>query len=280
MSGDASLDSWIGRTETATDSARASDLARFAAIFGGTPGQVGDLPPLAHWMLFPAIVPAEMIGEDGHPRRGGFLPPVHHLPRRMWTGGRLRFIAPVSVGAPVERRSEIKAISRKKGGSGDLVFVTVAHTVMAQGERVLIEEEQDLVYRGMSKAGNPPTAETADAAVEEAIVPDEVMLFRYSAATFNGHRIHYDAGYARSIESYPGLVVHGPLTATLLLRAASRAAGATPSGFAFRAVSPAFARDPLVLRAARHDAEGRVACWAAGPDGRLVMKAEATFPSR
>lgn len=279
MTTDMPLDAWIGGAETDRDSARASDLARFEAIFGRMDAEVGSLPPLAHWMLFPAIVPQDQIGSDGHPRRGGFLPPVHHLPRRMWTGGRLRFLAPVPVSEPLERRSVIKAISEKKGSSGELVFVTVAHTILDERGAVLLEEEQDLVYRGMGVANAPPAASTEGVAVEETIVPDEVMLFRYSAATFNGHRIHYDRSYAREVEFYPALVVHGPLTATMLLRTAMRAAAARPLHFSFRAVSPAFDGQPLTLRASGVDGEGRVRCWAAGPDGRSVMTAEASFPT-
>lgn len=277
MSAEAPLAGWTGRTETAEDMARPSDLARFEAIFGASGAPAGHLPMLAHWMLFPAIVPQAEIGADGHPRRGGFLPPVHHLPRRMWTGGRLRFHAPVPVAARLLRQSTIKAISEKKGGSGDLVFVTVAHVLKGVDGRLLVEEDQQLVYRGMGTASAPPAAPVGSAVLEDVVVPDAVLLFRYSAATFNGHRIHYDRDYARSAEGYPGLVVHGPLTATLLVRLAARAAKAQPSAFSFRAVSPAFDGEPLTLRASAPEADGRVRCWAAGPDGRTVMTAEAAF---
>ena len=271
---------WIGRTEEAFDKARPSDVTRFEALFGATAiGSPEMLPPLAHWMLFPAIAPQNGIGNDGHPQRGGFLPPIDHLPRRMWTGGRLTFHAPVKVDDELVRRSAIKSISEKAGGSGELIFVKVAHTVSDGHGTLLIEEEQDLVYRGMGSGSTPPAAPTEETAVNRTIVPNSVLLFRYSAVTFNGHRIHYDRKYAVEEEHYRGLVVHGPLIATALLRTACEAAGgAMPVRFQFRAISPAFDGEPLVLRATLPDGDGVVKCWAANAEDQLVMSGEAAFP--
>ncbi|WP_201832573.1 FAS1-like dehydratase domain-containing protein [Microvirga zambiensis] len=273
---------WIGKTEEASDKARPSDRVRFEAIFGSDAAKSSDvLSPLAHWMLFPAIVPQDGIGPDGHPKRGGFLPPFDHLPRRMWTGGRLTFHAPVKVGDDLVRRSTIKSINEKAGGSGELVFVTVAHTVFDEQGAILIEEEQELVYRGMGSGSTPPGAPTADAAVSLTSIPDPVLLFRYSAVTFNGHRIHYDRKYAVEEERYRGLVVHGPLVATMLLRTACQTAGdADPVRFQFRASSPAFDGEPLTFRATRPDGDGVVKCWASNAEDQLVMSAEAAFPLR
>ena len=230
------------------------------------------LPPLWHWMLFQDWVPASEVGPDGHPRRGGFLPPVHDLPRRMWAGGRLRFHAPLQAGEPVQRTSKIEAVTEKQGGSGRLVFVTVAHRIEGAAG-LAIEEWQDIVYRGAEGAAvkpapageaAPPGARTAE------VTPDPVLLFRYSALTGNGHRIHYDLDYVRDAEGYPGLVVHGPLQATWL----AGLVGDVPIGFfSFRGRRPAF-----------HGAALRLQAWEDGPgwsmrtldaEGAVCMEAQA-----
>ena len=236
---------YIGRTETKEDVVWPL-LVRGMAATLGVPEPERVLPPLWHWTLFQDWVPPEGIGPDGHPRRGGFLPPVHDLPRRMWAGGRLVFHAPLTVGEKVTRTSTIQSVVEKQGASGRLVFVTVSHEIVGMGGPA-ITEEQDLVYRGTEgsavKAGMPvaPVASVAARTVR----PDPVLLFRYSALTGNGHRIHYDADYVRNVEGYPGLIVHGPLQATWLCALA----GEGVRHFSFRGQRPAFGGNSLVLEA-------------------------------
>ena len=244
-------DEYTGRTETRSDVV-APSLVRGLAATLDVPQPEGALPLLWHWMLFADWVPASGLGPDGHPKRGGFLPPVHHLPRRMWAGGRLRFHAPVQVGETLTRVSTILSVTEKTGGSGTLVFVTVQHDISGPAG-LAITEEQDIVYRGTEgdavKPGEPAPPVNATAARE--VFPDPVLLFRYSALTGNGHRIHYDADYVRDVEGYPGLIVHGPLQATWM---AGLAAELGPVGrFSFRGRRPAFAGSPLQVEAWRGD---------------------------
>ncbi|ECB6741087.1 protein dehydratase, partial [Salmonella enterica subsp. enterica serovar Panama] len=221
---------WIGRTSESEDVVSDRLVESFCATLGPylTPRQ-GDQAPLGiHWCLSPAIAPMAALGEDGHPARNLSLPPVP-LPRRMWAGGVLEFLAPLPVGAAVRRRSTIADISRKFGKSGDLWFVAVEHDYLAQSG-VAIRERQDIVYReAASPNQNKTAAAGAVASIERkaargvAIEISPTLLFRYSALTFNGHRIHYDYPYATGVEGYSGLVVHGPLQATLLLNLAAAA---------------------------------------------------------
>jgi hydroxyacyl-ACP dehydratase HTD2-like protein with hotdog domain len=243
---------YVGRQETRQDRLDARLVEGMAAALG-RPVPEADVPPLWHWMLFQDWRPPEEVGPDGHPRRGGFLPPVHDLPRRMWAGGRLDFHANgLRAGDAVERRSTILAVSAKNGGSGRLVFVTVAHEI--EGTRgPVLREEHDIVYRGAEGAAVRP-AEPAPAMGETTrreFLPDALLLFRYSALTGNGHRIHYDMPYVTEEEGYPGLVVHGPLQATLMAQALLDAAGpgARVARFAFRGRRPCFAGRPLAVLA-------------------------------
>jgi 3-methylfumaryl-CoA hydratase len=267
-----SLQDWVGRTETARDTITPTHAARMAALLDRPAPAIGEaLPPLWHWTFFTPEAPQSQIGPDGHPKLGSFLPPVP-LPRRMWAGGRLRFHQPLRVGETVERISEIAAVTEKSGRQGALVFLTVRHS-LSGFEGLAIEEDQDIVYRAPSITAQPaPVAETASADWRDARDPDPVLLFRYSALTFNGHRIHYDLPYATGEEGYPGLVVQGPLTATLLMDAFIRRTGQTPRSFSFRAQAPLFAggRMQLCGRAseAGHD------CWAEGPGGYTAMTAK------
>jgi 3-methylfumaryl-CoA hydratase len=209
--------------------------------------------------------------------RGGFLPPVP-LPRRMWAGSRIEFHHPLRVGADVSRRSSITKVSAKEGRSGTLVFVTVRHEIATAGNAA-ITEEQDIVYRNPPQPGEPavaPEAASADHAWVREIRPDDVLLFRYSALTFNGHRIHYDRRYVTEVEGYPGLVVHGPLIATLLLDLLRRhRPDATVSRFAFRAIKPLFDVAPFFVCGRRNDGGNTIALWAKDGDGRLAMEASA-----
>jgi len=238
-------DAYLNRQETRHDRADPRLIEGLAATLD-MPAPTGDLPPLWHCMFFQDWRRPGEIGPDGHPRRGGFLPPVHHLPRRMWAGGRITFQGGIRAEDRLERVSTITAISEKSGASGELVFVTVRHAVSGPRGPVLIEE-QDIVYRGAEGAAvkPAPAAPAWDGAIQRAFTPDALMLFRYSALTGNGHRIHYDHPYVTREEGYPGLVVHGPLQATLL---AGLAAEDGPlARFAFRGRRPCFDGRALTL---------------------------------
>lgn len=269
-------DEYVGRTEARDDRLDARLLRGMAATLGVPLPDL--LPPLWHWMLFQDWVMPDRIGPDGHPRRGGFLPPVHDLPRRMWAGGRVTFhAAPLREGDAVRRTSTILSVSEKAGGSGLLVFVTVKHLVEGPAGLAL-EEEQDIVYRGAEGAAVKP-GEAAPAwpgALARVVVPDAVMLFRYSALTGNGHRIHYDHPYVTGVEGYPGLVVHGPLQATLMAGLALEAApGRRLARFAFRGRRPCFDGRPLTVLARR---EGEaVGLETRDEAGATCMQAEATL---
>lgn len=275
----ARLDEWVGRTETLTDEITAAPVRALSATLDRedpAPQPGAPLPPLWHWLYFLPTHLAREIGEDGHARRGGFLPPVP-LPRRMWAGGRLRWETanPLRVGDAARRVSRIASVNHKAGRSGDLVFVTVVHK-LHNAHGLALTEEHDIVYRGAQQPGDPapaPVAAEQRAAWQRELTPDEVLLFRYSALTFNGHRIHYDRRYVTEEEGYPGLVVHGPLVATLLLDLVRRNCGAPVRSFEFKAVRPTFDGRPMRVNGTK---EGNtVALWAQDNEGWLAMKATA-----
>jgi 3-methylfumaryl-CoA hydratase len=270
---------WIGRAETRADQVTPTPVAALAATLDrdDPPPAPGDpLPPLWHWLYFLPLARQSEIGPDGHPKRGGFLPPVP-LPRRMWAGGRLDFLQPLHIGERVERTSRIADVTSKQGRTGPLVFVLVRHEIA--GERGLaIVEEHDIVYRGEPQPGERAAGRPAPraAAWMRTIHPDDVLLFRYSALTFNGHRIHYDRRYVTEVEGYPGLVVHGPLIATLLVDLLRRhRPEATVTRFAFRALSPLFDVAPFSVNGKMEDGKARVSLWAANAAGELSMDATA-----
>lgn len=283
------FEEYVGREERHEDRVDPRLVAGMAATLG-VPHPEGDLPPLWHWMLFQDWRPPTALGEDGHPRRGGFLPPVHDLPRRMWAGGRVRFGENgLRVGDAVRRRSTILSVEEKSGGSGRLVFVTVRHEL--QGPRgPVLSEEHDIVYRGAEGAAVRPASAAPDwpEALTEEVLPDAVLLFRYSALTGNSHRIHYDQPYVTAVERYPGLVVHGPLQATWLAAHALRAAeGGGPTGgrtggrlgarlarFSYRGLRPCFADRPLRLLGAVGEG-GAVRVESRDDAGATCQKAEA-----
>ncbi len=270
---------WVGREETLTERMAASAAAAMAATLDlpTSPGPGEPLPPGWHWMFFNPVVRRSGLGDDGHPRRGGFLPPID-LPRRMWAGSRVRYLAAVPVDALADRRSRITRVQNKVGKRGPLWFVTVEHTTQVDG-RVCVVEEQDIVYRDAASATPTLAPEVHDdkAAWSREVIADTTQLFRYSALTFNGHRIHYDQAYAREEEGYPDLVVHGPLTATLLQQlAVENAGGRRLARFEFRGVNPLFAGRAFRIEG-RPDAEGTAALWARGPAGELAMSAIAVF---
>jgi 3-methylfumaryl-CoA hydratase len=277
------LKDWIGRTQSVEDLAAPFPARALSATFDEKDDpdpQNGDsLPPLWHWLYFLEIAPQSKIGPDGHAERGDFLPPVP-LPRRMWAGSRFSFDGePIRVGETIQRRSEIKSVEPKTGSTGSMVFVTVQHTI--SGPRgVSFVEEHDIVYREAAKPGEaprPPKPAPTDATWTRSILADPVLLFRFSALTFNGHRIHYDQPYVTGTEGYPGLIVHGPLMGMLQIELARRSnAGKVVKGFEFRALSPVFGGATLKV-GARREQDGSVTTWVADSNGGLAQQGKATF---
>ena len=278
------LAAWIGRTETLHDQIGATPVVALTATLDHPASdiQVGaTLPYLWHWLYFLPMHRQSDIGEDGHAKRGGFLPPVP-LPRRMWAGSQLEFHAPIRVGDAVERVSTIADVSVKSGRSGTLVFVKVRHELRCNGSPApAITEFHDIVYRAAKQPGDAeaaPMAAPGDADFSRAVLADDVLLFRYSALTFNGHRIHYDRRYVTGVEGYPGLVVQGPLIATLLMDLLRRhLPEADVAGFTFKALRPTFDEHALRVNG-KLAADGKsVRLWAQDHEGWLTMDATATL---
>jgi 3-methylfumaryl-CoA hydratase len=286
----AHLQTWQGRSETLEDLITPAPLRALSATLdrddplpiAGTP-----LPALWHWLFFLPHHRQSEIGPDGHAKRGGFLPPVP-LPRRMWAGGRLQWHAPLKVGDTVKRVSTIESVTHKSGRTGDLLFVLVKHEVHnAQG--LCLTEEHDIVYRPAAQPGDPVPAPTPASSMAEQgaptgelwqrdVTPDDVLLFRYSALTFNGHRIHYDRKYVTDVEGYPGLIVHGPLIATLLVDLVRRHTDRPIKRFDFKALRPTFeCSDQRILRVnGQPQTDGtHVHLWAQDHEGWLTMQATA-----
>jgi 3-methylfumaryl-CoA hydratase len=275
------LKDWIGLSEERTEQLTyGPSRALAAALDRHEPTSVGDpLPPLRHWLHFlPYGRPGE-LRPDGSPRTGSLLPPVP-LPRRMWAGSRVAFAAPLRVGQVVTRRTTIADVEVKVGRSGPLVFVRVVHELGA-GEGCAIREEQDVVFRSGPRPGESVgTAAEAPADPEwvRTIAPDEVLLFRYSALSFNSHRIHFDRPYATRVEGYPGLVVHGPLTATLLLdHLRDRVPGAHIDSFEFRAIRPIFCDGTFAVCAELAPDRPNARLWARDQFGAICMTGEAVL---
>jgi 3-methylfumaryl-CoA hydratase len=273
----ATFEDWVGRTEAREDVVTAAPVRALAATLdapdrvSAAPG--APIPPLWLWLYFLPVAPMSGVGPDGHPKRGGFLPPVD-LPRRMWAGSRCAFHGEVRVGAVIERRSTIRSVVPKDGKSGPMVFVTVDHEIAADGQPVM-SETQDIVYLPLPERFSPPPVQplpACDWSTDAAV--DPVLLFRFSALTFNGHRIHYDRTYAMETEKYPGLVVHGPLQA-LWLHEAGRATAPhrRPSRFSFRGMRPLFDFDRISLNGRRRE-DGGLDLFTAQGDGAIGMQAE------
>jgi 3-methylfumaryl-CoA hydratase len=273
------LKTWIGRTEVLHDRVTPVPVQAMSATLDRDDAMPKDgdvLPRLWHWLYFLPIARASQVGHDGHPKRGGFLPPVE-LPRRMWAGGRYLFARDLHVGEAISRTSTILDVTAKTGRTGTLVFVRVGHEIRGEGG-VAVFEEHDIVYRDMPPPGEaPPQPRMApvDAVWTQTIVPDDVLLFRYSALTFNGHRIHYDRRYVTTEEGYPGLIVHGPLIATYLMELYRANDDRVLSKFSFRAVSPTFDIAPFKVQG-KPTANG-ASLWATGDDGSLRMDAVAEW---
>ncbi|MES0882697.1 FAS1-like dehydratase domain-containing protein [Roseibium sp. SCP14] len=273
------LRGWIGREDSASQVLSETLVCQFNATFDRDfkvePGAVAPL--LIHFCLAQPTVLTEELGPDGHAARGSFLPPVP-LPRRMWAGGQFSFHGDIRVGDLVTRISTIRDVVVKQGRTGRLCFVTVEHEISSAGQ-LAMTERQDIVYRE-AQAASPPVRETAAAPALVAehsrrITPSAAYLFRYSAITFNAHRIHYDQDYVRDVENYPGLIVHGPLQATLLCQLAADIKGKAPADFRFRSTSALFDTDDFTINAA--STPDGLTLWTARPDGPIAMEAHARW---
>ena len=288
------LEDWVGRKQTVTDTISPVQVRQMAATLNdharmNLPNST-PLPAGWHWLYFNPMAVQSLLGEDGHPKRGDFLPPVA-LPRRMWAGGRLTWHRPFQAGASVDKASEIISVTRKTGRTGEMVFVTVAHRY-TDTQGLLLTEEHDIVYRGMPSEAEKTALQTLAAQIQsgehsferqgehsQAINADAVMLYRYSAATFNGHRIHYDVDYCRSVEGYPGLVVHGPLIATLLLGFIENqvAPGRFIKSFEFRAMRPTFDLSGFHLHASKAPEADVWQLWSTNNTGHIGIEASVTL---
>lgn len=276
------LRQWIGRTEQASDIVTAQLVKGLRATLFLDIGEpkVGDAAPFTtHWCLAQPVYPMSMLGPDGHPTRGGFLPPVP-LPRRMWAGGELQFIEPLRVGDEATRASRIADVTVKTGSTGTLCFVSVEHTI-STARGVAIRERQDIVYRDMPTGGTnaapaKPAAAPPTAKHRQIHVSDPVLLFRYSALTFNGHRIHYDRDYVTKVEGYPGLIFHGPMQAALLVEfAAHLHGGIAPKRFSYRGLQPLFEGGEFSVNA--NEIPEGLDIWIANTDGAPTMRGTASW---
>jgi len=271
------LAAWVGREEVAQGGVGVQLAAMLHATLGegdAAPVKGEELPPLWHWCAFLPAAPMAGLKVDGHPKLGSFLPPVP-LERRMWAGGSLEFLATLRVGESLTRRSVIEKVVEKDGATGPMVFVTVGHEVFG-GSGLAIRERQDIVYLPLPDRWTPPGRRPTPAAeILADMAVTETLLFRYSACTFNAHRIHYDLAYAREVEHYPGLVVHGPLQATCLIAVATAERGLPPDGFSFRGVHPLFREDGM--RIMGRDDGTAMDLWTVAGAGHPAMEARATW---
>jgi 3-methylfumaryl-CoA hydratase len=270
------LSTWVGRKRIERDIVAPSQAMAMAATLDLDPDLFREgaaLPEFWHWIYFTQPVGRSRLGEDGHELRGDFMPPVE-LPRRMWAGGRVRFLRPIVIGASIDRTSEIKSIDKKHGRSGPLVLATVRHIIVDAGGPC-VEEEQDIVYCGIPKSDEAPRQQATlptDVQWQETFLPDAVTLFRYSALMFNAHRIHFDYPFTTEVEGYRGLLVHGPLTATLLLEAAKRNVQRELASFRYRGLAPLFNDELITLAGSNAKQENETELWAAGPSGVVAMQ--------
>ncbi len=279
---DPNFDAWIDTTREQHERIDSALPAGMSAALDrdDPPPKDGDpLPPCWHWMFFRDSTVQSELGADGLPERGTLMPPVP-LPRRMWAASQIRFNAPLRLGERAVKRSKITSITEKNGKSGQLVFVNLHHTVLNAADEVAIEEEQNIVYTEAPKRSAMPRPRSAPAgpAWRRNLVPDPVLLFRYSALTSNPHRIHYDQPYCTEVEGYPGLVVHGPLIATLMVDLCRRSRpDAEIKEFSFRAISPLFVDHAMVLGGTPADDGSSAAVWAANYEGGLASQGKVKF---
>ena len=270
---------WIGRTDVRQDVVTAAPLVALSALLDRDdpqPGNGDPVPPLAHWLYFLPNYRQSEAGPDGHALKGSFMPPVP-LPRRMWAGSRLEFLRPLRVGARIARLSRIKDVVAKEGRSGPLLFVTVLHEVSDE-EGSVLTDEHDIVFRGEQALANAPKPAPADAKWRREIRPDPVLLFRYSAVTFNSHRIHYDHPYVTQVEGYPGLVVHGPLIATLLVDLLRRSRpDVVLRGYSFRALRPLCDTAPFMTCGEPDEGARSAKLWTRDAEGAITMEATARW---
>lgn len=269
------LSAWLGKTQTVVDRLDPNHAACIAVTLGEpVPALGAPIAPLWHWAYFLETVPITMTGTDGHPARGSFLPPADNR-NRMWAGGRVAFIGALQVGVEAQKTSTVTAIQEKTGRTGSLLFVTVKHDIVQNGVLV-VSEEQDIVYREPSPPKLVGTEPAPVSQWKEQIDPTAVLLFRYSAVTFNSHRIHYDHPYVTQKEGYPGLVVHGPMIATLMCQAFAHAnPDATLRQLTYRGLRPLIAPTPFAV-AGHVTAPGQALLWAE-QDGTLAHQAELRF---
>ena len=275
------LKQWIGRTTEASDIVTAQLVKGLRATLFQEIGEpkAGDAAPFtAHWCLAQPVFPMSQLGPDGHPTRGGFLPPVP-LPRRMWAGGELEFVDALRVGDVARRSSRISDVTMKTGSTGVLCFVSVQHEVTTS-RGLAIRERQDIVYRDVSgpapaaPAKSPPPPPAAQH--RETHVSDPVLLFRYSALTFNGHRIHYDRDYVTKVEGYPGLIFHGPLQASFIVELAAKLhGGQAPKKLSYRGVQPLFEGSEFSINA--NPTDSGMELWIANAEGQPTMKGTANW---
>lgn len=265
------FDQWVGRSREVQSCISTELEHQFRVTLDGHLWDGGSLPLGLHWCLAPEIEPADRLGADGHAARtsahDSFMPPIP-LPTRMWAGGSLRYLKPLEQGRAITRRSEIRSISRKQGSSGELYLVEVKHDYSSEGQ-LHLEETQTLVYKAARKPGEGPDYAPGTGGV------NSVTMFRYSAMTFNGHRIHYDADYARQEEHYPACVVHGPLQATLLLNHVAKQLGRMPTTFSYRGKAPLFTDEPWKIEEEKIE-DGKGDLRFVGPQGRITTSAHYT----
>lgn len=271
-------EAWVGRQWTGRDVVTPRLAAAFSATLAPRVAQGRTPPPGIFWCLAPDIVPADGLGADGHPRPGLSLPDTG-LPRRMWAGGELVFHGDFAIGDVVEKVTRVESVTRKVGRSGPLAFVTLQNAYSVSAQPVLTER-QDIVYREATSARSPSPApptndENARLGAPWPLATTPTLLFRYSALTFNGHRIHYDADYARDVEGYGGLVVHGPLLATVMLNLAVERVGSLPRRFAYRGVAPLVCGTPALVEALA--AGEKTATRVTEEGGGIVAEAIADF---
>jgi 3-methylfumaryl-CoA hydratase len=277
------LREWIGQKETDVDHVTVPAVHRLAATLDRDDPmpRLGDPLPVGWYaILFPRVVRHSQVGPDGHPQRGDFLPPVP-LPRRMFAGKRTTFHGELRVGDEVRRESTIREVTPKQGRSGQMVFVTV-QTDLASPRGLAVSEEQDIVYRAEPEPGAPapaPQPVSGKAVWTRTVTPDPVMLFRYSALTFNGHRIHYDHPYVTQTEGYPNLVMNGGLTTLLVYELARERARAPIRYIASRNVRPLFVNRPISFGGEPAPDGAKAKLWAADDTGALALSAEAEFKS-